>query len=399
MSGTASERPGGPVPAFGDSNGAMINTIKEKYMRKRIIATALLLSLALALAGCGKKKAEDEIKVPVQVAAVGKGDVVQSLSYTGEIEAENEVQVFAKIPDRIERFYVDIGSRVSAGAPVAKIYAATLEQGVLQAEAGLAAARSQEANMAAEFLRAERLYKENAMSKQQYDAIRTQSEAAAAQSRASEAALASVRDQFDETTVKAPISGVVGERNYDEGDMANPAMPLVRIVQMDRVKLLFQAAEQDLGRLAVGQEIGIRVKSYQEKVFKGRVRKISPVLDPMTRLARVEAIAPNPGGLLKPGMFAEVEVRTGVLKNALTVPRYAAIENTSMESENGRERVVKKYFVFTVSDSGKAIQKSIEVDYVNQVNIAVRSGLAEGDTIVVSGQNSLRDGMAVAAVR
>ncbi|MDM7925609.1 MAG: efflux RND transporter periplasmic adaptor subunit [bacterium] len=367
-------------------------------MFTRNCRTALTLILALALAGCGKKKADEEIKVPVQVDAVRKGDVVQSLSYTGEIQAENEVQVFAKVPDRIERYFVDIGSRVAAGAPVAKIYAATLEQAVRQAEAGLAAAKSQEANMAAEFVRAERLYKENAMSKQQYDAVRTQSEAAAAQARQAEAGLASIRDQFEETTVKAPISGLVGERNYDEGDMANPAMPLVRIVQMERVKIVFQAAEQDLGRLAAGQEAEIRVKSYPDRVFKGRIRKVSPVLDPMTRMARVEVLAPNPGLVLKPGMFAEIEVRTGVLKNALTVPRYAAIENTSMETRGGRDIVVKKYIVFSV-DSGKAVQRPIEVDYVNHENIAVRSGLRAGDTIVVSGQNNLRDGMAVAAVR
>jgi hypothetical protein len=87
-----------------------------------------------------------------------------------------------------------------------------------------------------------------------------------------------------------------------------------------------------------------------------------------------------------------------VLKQVLTVPRYAAIENTSMETVAGRETVVKKYFVFTVDDSGKAEQKPIEVSYVNQINIAVRSGLERGETIVVSGQNSLRDGQAVTAV-
>jgi multidrug efflux pump subunit AcrA (membrane-fusion protein) len=83
----------------------------------------------------------------------------------------------------------------------------------------------------------------------------------------------------------------------------------------------------------------------------------------------------------------------------LTVPRYAAIENTSMETENGKDKVVKKYFVFTVSDSGKAVQRPIEVTYVNQVNIAVKSGLKSGETIVVAGQNNLRDGMSVTPVQ
>jgi RND family efflux transporter MFP subunit len=368
-------------------------------MFRKLCFMLVAASLIWMTAGCSKSKSKDEVKVPVKVATAGPGDVVQLLAYSGEIQAENEVKVFAKIPDRIEKFYVDIGSRVGVGTPLAKIYAMTLEQAVRQAEGGLAAARAQDANLKAEFVRAEKLFNENAMSKQQYDAIRTQCEAAGAQLQQAEAAAASVRDQLDETTVKAPISGIVGERYYDAGDMASPAMPLVRIVQMERVKLVLQAAEQDFGKLAVGQETEIRVKSYPDRVFKGRVWKISPVLDPMSRMARVEVLVPNPGYALKPGMFAEAEVKTGTLRNVLTVPRYAAVENTSMETVNGKDRVVKKYFVFTVSDSGKAVQRPIEVTYVNQVNIAVSSGLKSGETIVIAGQNNLRDGMSVTPVQ
>jgi len=367
-------------------------------MWKRGVLVLTVLALVWTVAGC-KQKVQEELKIPVKVAAVDLGDVVQLLSYSGEIQAEFEIKVFSKIPDRIEKFFVDIGTRVSAGAPIAKIYAATLEQGVRQAEGGLTAARVQEANMSSEFIRAEKLYKERAMSKQQYDAISTQYNAAKAQLEQAEAAAASIRDQLNETTVKAPISGVIGERYYDAGDMANPAVPLVRIVQMERVKLVLQAAEQDLGKLAPGQETEFRVKGYPTQVFKGRISKISPVLDPMTRMARVEVLALNPGYKLKPGMFTEAEVKIGTLKNVLTVPRYAAIENTSMETENGKDRVVKKYFVFTVGDSGKVSQRPIEVTYVNQVNIAVKSGLKSGETIVVAGQNNLRDGMSVTPVQ
>jgi RND family efflux transporter MFP subunit len=368
-------------------------------MQRTVMMVLIAASLVWMTAGCSKSKVKDEVKVPVQVTTANLGDVVQLLAYSGEIQAENEVKLFAKIPDRIERFYVDIGSRVTAGSPVAKIYAQTLEQGVRQAEGGLTAAKAQEANLSAEFIRGEKLFKENAMSKQQYDAVRTQFEAAQAQRQQAEAVLASIRDQLEETMVKAPISGVVGERYYDAGDMASPAMPLVRIVQMERVKLILQAAEQDLGRLAVGQETKIRVKSYPDLVFKGNIWKISPVLDPMTRMAMVEVMVPNPGYKLKPGMFAEAEVITGVLRQVLTVPRYTTIENTSMETVGGKDRVVKNYFVFVVGDSGKVMQRPLDVIYVNQVNIAVKSGIKQGETIVVSGQNNLRDGMAVTVVR
>jgi RND family efflux transporter MFP subunit len=356
----------------------------EWSMMKKLSFLGLLLILILA--GCQKSgKTEEEFQVPVETVKVDFGNVEQSLFFNGDIEAEIEVKVFAKIPDRIEAFHVDEGGFVRKGDPVADILATTIEQAVRQAEA-------YKNNMESEYVRAQRLNQQGAMSQQQFDAIETQ----VTQARA---AFTSAQSQFGDATVLAPISGIIGKRYYETGDMANPAVPLVSIVQMDRVKLILQAAEQDLGRLAVGQDAEIRVKSYSSEAFRGRVSKISPVLDPMTRMAQVEVLTANPGHKLKPGMFAEVEVKTGTLKQVLTVPRYAAIENTSMETVDGREQVVKKYFVFVVGDSNKVEQRSINVIYINQINIAVESGLERGETIVVSGQNNLRDGMSVTAVQ
>jgi len=349
--------------------------------------------------GCTGSKKKEEVKVPVQVAKVDYGDVVQILKYTGEIQAEYEVKVFSKIPDRIEEFYVDAGTKVTAGTPIAKIYAASIEQAVRQAEGALSAAKAHEANLAAEFERAQRLFRENAMSKQQFDAIQTQFEAIKGQREQAEAGLATAKEQLANAIVKAPISGIIGERYYEAGDMANPAMPLVRIVQMERVKVILNIPEQDLGKIARGQDVVVYVRSYPDRSFKGKVHKVSPVLDSVTRLAKVEVLVPNAGYMLKPGMFAEAEIRIGVLKKVLTVPRYATIENTSMENIGGRDQVVKKYFVFVVGDSDKVEQRPIQVTYMNEVNVAVGSGLQPGETIVVSGQGSLRDGMTVTVVK
>lgn len=362
----------------------------------KIIFSVLFLGIFI---GCAGSKKKEEVKVPVQVTKVSYGDVMQTLKYTGEIQAEYEVKVFSKIPDRIEEFYVDVGSRVGVGTPIAKIYAATIEQAVRQAEGALAGARAHEANLFSEFERAQRLFRENAMSKQQFDAIQTQFEAVKAQREQAEAALASVKEQLDNAVVKAPISGIIGERYYQPGDMANPAMPLVRIVQMERVKLILNVAEQDLGKIARGQDVVVYVRSYPDHSFKGKVYKVSPVLDSTTRLAKIEVLVPNPGYLLKPGMFGEAEIHIGVLKNVLTVPKYVTIENTSMENIDGRDQVVKKYFVFVVGDSDKVEQRPIQVMYMNDVNVAVASGLQPGETIVVSGQASLRDGMTVTMLK
>jgi RND family efflux transporter MFP subunit len=352
-------------------------------LRKKNYPIGIILMLAL-ITGCQQAAQDDEVKVPVSVEAVSLGTVRQYLSYNGDIKAELEVNVFSKVPDRIEAYFVDEGDVVQAGSPIAKVMATTIEQAVLQAEA-------YKNNIEMEYSRAQRLFGENAMSQQQYDAIQTQMVQA-------QAALVSAKSQLTDATITAPISGIIGKRYFEAGDMASPGMPVASVVQMNNVKIEFDATESDLGRLAVGQKADVRVPSYSDQVFTGKVIKISPILDPMTRMATVEVLVPNRDHLLKPGMYAEVEITTGVLENVLVVPRFSVIESTSLESENGKEHVVRNYFVYVVNDSMKAEQRQLTVDYVNHSVIAVKDGIRVGEKLVISGQNNLRDGLSVTAV-
>ncbi|HES59019.1 MAG TPA: efflux RND transporter periplasmic adaptor subunit [Caldithrix sp.] len=336
--------------------------------------------------------------IPVDVSIVKLGNVSQLLTYSGDIHAEYEVKVFSKIPDRIEKFYADEGDPVKKGQVIARITATTIEQGVRQAEAALAAARAQEANLNLEFDRAKRLFGENAMSKQQYDAIQTQYEAAKAQAEQAKAGLISVKSQLRDAELTAPIGGIIGQRFYEEGDMASAGMPVVSIVQMEKVKIVFDATEEDLGKLALGQQATIKVRSYTDQAFLGTVQKISPVLDPLTRMAKVEVLIDNPDYLLKPGMYAEVSVTTGLLSDVIVVPRYVSIESTTLEKIDGEDQVQKNYYVYTV-EKGCAKQKKLDVRYVNHKSIAVNGGVVVGDTLVVAGQNNLRDGLNVSIVK
>jgi RND family efflux transporter MFP subunit len=366
-------------------------------MKRFFLIHLLMMLLGITLMSCDSSETnsnENTEKIPVEIITVELGDLIQSVNYNGDVEAEYEVKVFSKIPDRIEKFYVDEGDFVRKGNPVAKIVATTIEQAARQAEAALVAAKAQEANIEVEFERAKRLYSENAMSKQQYDATRTQYEAITAQVEQAEAALASAKSQLDDALVSAPISGIIGKRYYDEGDMANPAQPLITIVQMDRVKIIFDVTEVDLGKIQIGQNAVITVKSYPDQQFRGKVAKVSPVLDPLTRMAEVEVLIDNPNHLLKPGMFAQVDVTTGKIEQKIVVPRFAAIESTTLEDINNEEQVVKNYFVFVV-DSNKAEQRQLNVMYANHKYLAVKSGIEVGEKLVTLGQNLLRDGSSV----
>lgn len=180
--------------------------------------------------------------------------------------------------------------------------------------------------------------------------------------------------------------------------MAAPALPLVSVCQMDRVKMTFEATEKDLARLEIGQKTVVQVSTYPDHTFEGKVVKISPVLDPLTRLAEVEVLLDNPEHKLKPGMYAHAEVTTGVIENVIVVPRHAVIENTSLERIGGEDQVVKHYFVFVVN-SDKALQRKLEVIYLNHEYLAISSGLKIGEQLVTVGQNNLREGTPVVVVK
>lgn len=370
-------------------------------MKRAIYFFMVMAGGAAFLTGCDQKDSTDsqiETKIPVETVTVGLGNLAQTLSYYGDIKAEFEVKVFSKIPDRIERFFVDAGDRVAKGATIARIAATTIEQAMRQAEAALTAAKAQESNLRAEYDRFELLYRDLSVSKQQYDAIATQYEAAKAQVEQAEAALTSAKSQWHDATITAPIAGIIGKRYCETGDMAAPALPLVSVCQMDRVKMTFEATEKDLARLEIGQKTIVQVSTYPDHTFEGKVVKISPVLDPLTRLAEVEVLLDNPEHKLKPGMYAHAEVTTGVIENVIVVPRHAVIENTSLERIGGEDQVVKHYFVFVV-DSDKALQRKLEVIYLNHEYLAISSGLKIGEQLVTVGQNNLREGTPVVVVK
>jgi RND family efflux transporter MFP subunit len=367
----------------------------EMIMRKCFILTGLFIAI-LITTGC-KTKVEQtkKIRIPVEISKVSLGDIKKSLEYSGDIKAELEVRVFSKIPERIEACYVEEGDPIRQGEPIARVLAQTIQHGVEQAEAGLAALQTRQTNLKADFERTRNLFKVNAVSKQQYDAVESQLESLTAQVEQAKAVLASALSQHKDATITSPISGIIGKRFLESGDLAMPSLPVVTVVQMDRVKIQFDATETDLGVLKLGQPSEVTVRSYPDRVFSGNVSKISPVLDPLTRMAVVEVLIPNSDHALKPGMFAKIDVTTDILKNIIVIPGHAVLEHTVLKRVNGRDTVLKDYYAFVVDDSSRAVQRTLEVDYADHMNIALKSGLSVGEALVVSGQKNLRDGVLV----
>ena len=370
--------------------------MKIRYIGIIIVIT--LLVLCFGCSGNGDSEAQNGKVVPVETTVVTRGNVVQSLTFMGDVKAEQSVSIYSKVPDRIETFYVEMGDKVRKGDPIARIAAMTIEQNVRQAEAALISAKAQEANMKIEFERAERLSKEQAMSLQQFESIRTQYESIQATEEQAQAALSASKSQLDDALITSPIDGVIGKRYLEAGDMASPGMPLVSIVKMENVKITFNATEKDLIKLQIGQKATVTISALVDEKFEGNVFKISPVLDPVTRMAEIEVLVNNEKRLLRPGMYARVEVITGIIENIIMIPRFATIESTSLQKIGQTDQVVKNYYVFIV-DSNQPVQKKLNVIYVNHEWLAVRDGINVGDQLITAGQNNIRDGMTVSVVQ
>jgi membrane fusion protein (multidrug efflux system) len=197
-----------------------------------------------------------------------------------------------------------------------------------------------------------------------------------------QAALELAQQRLDESTIKAPISGVIAERFLDKGDTASLAQPFVSIVDMDVVKVIAKVPERDIAGIKKGAQAIIKPDAYPGENFLGTVVKVSPVLDSASRTLDIEIEAPNPDYKLKPGMFARVELTLSVHKGVPVIP-------VDVMFKEGEE-----IFVYVVN-GGKALKKKVITGISDGIKTEILSGLEAGEQLIVAGYSNLRDGMPV----
>lgn len=371
---------------------------------KRTIIFCLILLIGLGGQNCSKSRStakSSPVAIPVNVTEVRYGDVEQKLNFLGNVSALQEVKVYSTIPTRIVDMRVDIGQKVKKGQVLALVDDEKIKQAVAQAEAALEAARAQYRNVEVEYNRIQRLFKENAVSQAQFDGVKTQYEASASTVKQLEAALNNARAQLKDCTISAPIDGVIASRLLNEGDQAAPQIPIFTIVQSDQVKIDIEVVEAQIELVKPGQKAYIEVNAYPERRFVGRINKIYPTVNPVSRTVTAEVLVDNPEGLLKPGMYAKVVVVVASHKGVLVIPRYALLERTTLEYLGGEitntEVKVNRY-VYVVSDS-IALERPVQIGIEDGKLVEILSGLKPNQLVVTLGQHNLYDSAIVAIVK
>ncbi len=372
-------------------------------MFKKFFIVATIAGSILLASGCSKNNADEENQtkatVSVSTIPVRTQTMNNTVNLLGNINGNQEVRVFSKIPDRITKFEVDMGDPVREGSLIAVIENSTIEAQVNQVKANLEQARAQLANLKTEYKRMEQLYKQNAVSQQQYDGTKTQMEATRAQVKALQEGLKQAQNQLDESYIRSPINGVIGQRFLNVGDMAAGQMPVVTIVQMDTVKILVNVIEKYASDLKLGLPAKITIASLKDTSFTGSISKISPVIDPQSRMILTEIKVPNPERKLRPGMFADVQIILESHPNAMVVPQYAILQKTQLHiTPTGEQEIVRQDHVYLVRNDS-AYYRAIQTGFQEGNMTEVVSGLKMGDQIVILGQNNLQDSTKVRIVK
>ncbi|MBA7470214.1 Multidrug resistance protein MdtA [subsurface metagenome] len=194
--------------------------------------------------------------------------------------------------------------------------------------------------------------------------------------------------EFEEAKVKSPLSGTVGRLYLDKGSTIGLETPVALIARMDRVKVEFSIPERDMVKVSKDQEARVRVDAYPDRTFIGKVTRLSPVVDPITRSAYAEVALSNPHRKLKPGMFAEIDIVVVSSKGAVVVPKEGILKDLHTGSS----------FVFVV-EGGSAVKRVIETGISQEGLVEVKSGLTFGEKIIVTGQHYLKGGEKVEVVQ
>jgi RND family efflux transporter MFP subunit len=391
----------------------------------------LLITLLLASTACKSdypasarqdRPGEAKDARQVKTAKVAETPFGETVTANGTLAAFDQTTVSVKVPGRLRSISVDLGSVVRRGQVIAQLEPEDYKLRVQQAEASLAQARARlglspegsddkvdpdqtaTVRQARAVLdetrfnreRAAKLLTQGVIAKAEFDSVDSvykvaqgryqdaveeiRNRQALLAQRRSEVALA--RQQLADTSIYAPLDGIVQEKRTSPGEYLAAGTPVVNIVRMDPLRLKAEVPERDAHNVRSGQNVRVTVEG-NPNVYIGQIKRLSPVIAEQNRMLLVEADVRN-DGKLRPGSFARAEIVTNDAKMAVAVPSKAIVIFA------GIEKVI-------VVQNGKALEKPITTGRRNGDLTEIVAGVNVGEQVIVDPGN-LQSGMAVQVV-
>jgi len=356
-------------------------------MLKRLILTVLVMLIVIGTLGFVKFR---QIQVAIAQGAAfqpppeavttvvaGESSWPTTLSAIGTVTAVQGVTVSSDLPGVVERILFESGTSVRQGQVLVHL-------DTRQERAQLEAAEAERELARLDFERMRGLLEGRVISRAEYDR-------SVANERQTMARVEEIRATIERKTIRAPFSGILGIRQVNQGQYLSAGDPVVSLQALNPIHVDFGVPQQNVGQVGRGRSVRIMSQELAGLDLTGRVSAIDSIVDPTTRNVQVQATLANGDGVLRPGMFVQVELGVGVDRQVIPVP--ASAINYAPYGDS-------VYVVTTMqAPDGKTYQgvrqQFVTVDGARGDQVAVTSGLAPGDEVVTSGVFKLRNGAAV----
>jgi membrane fusion protein, multidrug efflux system len=344
-------------------------------MMNTVIKISSLILLAFTLVSCDQGEENGEQNgtngarlMPVETVIIEPDNFNDFVRTTGTVEAIEDAVISSETSGRILSLK-DRGERVQKGDVIAQIDDRLIQAQYEAAKTGYELAEDT-------FNRFESLHADSIISTQDYNSARAQRDQARAQ-------LNQVEKQLQDSKIEAPFTGRIEERFIRTGELINPGMPVVRLVNTDLIRILSGVPERYSGEITEGSRVQLNFGGLNGETRESTITYASNVLDPETRTYAIEVEMRNSEQLIKPDMVVDLLLERRTLENVIIIPRTAVLRNEDgqsvyIASEQDGEKVARLVNVETGSAGGALIQ--------------IVNGLSDGDELVVNGVRNLSEG-------
>jgi len=318
--------------------------------------------------------------VPVNTSVIHFENLPVVVESVGRLFPDREVTVSAEIPGEISHYSADVGDKVGKGMFLAEINPIDYELALAQAESNLGAATARLEAATSAYNRFKKLLPRKVISRDSFDKVESEYKTYLAQKIQAEVGVRIARERLKKTRLTAPFAGLIAARYIEQGQLIAFGDPVMTLADLDRMRAKVFLAEKDIVYVDDGDPVRITVEAYPNRVFQGVIDRIDIKADQATNTFGVEILLDNTDLLLKAGLSARVYLTTRVLRNIILIPQSAILFRENRTS------------VFVVDSDQMARERTVALGMARGDRIQIVDGLAEGDMLIVRGQNYVQTG-------
>jgi membrane fusion protein (multidrug efflux system) len=363
-----------------------------------VISFGVMLITLLLLMSCGNSKQEaaetlaetgtpQEEAIPVKVLKTAAEDFLEYVQATGTVKPWQEADIMSQTSGQIEELFMELGDFKKRDEVLLQVDDDFKQYAYDQAQAQHIQAQANYEKVKKDLERNQELYVKKSITEFEMENARLQERTAYANLISAKAALDTAHKQLEETKIKAPIDGEIAQKMVDVGDTISPGMPIAKIIEIRRLRILVGLSSQEIPKVKQNQEVQISVDAYQNMIFKGKVSFIGPQADLSSRTFPIEITVKNtPDKKLKPGMIARANILIGKNEKVVVVPQDSILN------------VEGKTVVFIIKGD-RAERREIKVSKVFENAVCACQNVKAGELLVVTGQENLIEGALVTIIQ